>query len=57
MNKDANTEDRHIPFAELKNDDGWSSGGEDSDGGDPVPPIPDFAELTYQGNGRQNSGW
>ncbi|KAK0646599.1 hypothetical protein B0T16DRAFT_328729 [Cercophora newfieldiana] len=40
----------HIPFEEFRSGEGWESGGEDSDGGEPVPPVPDFAGSAYQGN-------
>jgi len=29
----------HVPFAEFQEKEGWSSGGEDSDGGEPVKPM------------------
>ncbi|KAL2022330.1 hypothetical protein VTK56DRAFT_5728 [Thermocarpiscus australiensis] len=29
----------HVPYSEFKEKEGWSSGGEDSDGGEPVRPV------------------
>ncbi|KAK4186557.1 good for full DBP5 activity protein 2 [Podospora australis] len=32
-------EEGHVPFSEFKEKEGWTSGGEDSDGGDPIRPT------------------
>ncbi|KAK0623546.1 hypothetical protein B0T14DRAFT_425239 [Immersiella caudata] len=40
----------HVPFSELRKGEGWSSGGEDSDGGAPVAPALDYDDVAYQGD-------
>ncbi|KAK4456283.1 good for full DBP5 activity protein 2 [Podospora aff. communis PSN243] len=46
----------HIPFSELTKGEGWSSGGEDSDGGEAVAPIPDYEDVAYYSN-EDAGGW
>ncbi|KAL2263226.1 hypothetical protein VTK26DRAFT_7720 [Humicola hyalothermophila] len=45
----------HITFSEFKKDEGWTSGGEDSDGGEPVRPVK--LNVNTKDNDQWASSW